>query len=111
MPTKSVRLTPEEAEELRTYSALTGEVEAVALKRAALRGLRAFREDQGILEYLHGGETGEAASIAGLPRARFIDLLMERGVALLDGPSTVREELASLAATLGDDRLRRLVEP
>lgn len=106
VPTKSVRLTTEEAEELRAYVALTGEVEAVALKRAALRGLRTFREEQGILAYLQGRESGDGAVIAGLRRARFLDLLMEHGITLVDGLPSVYEELADLAETLGDDRLQ-----
>lgn len=49
MLTKSIRLTEEEAAELREYLAATGEVEATVLKRAALRGLKELRLEQGIL--------------------------------------------------------------
>ena len=107
MPTKSIRLSDEEAASLREYVELSGEVEAVALKRAAMRGLREFRLDQAILAYINGRDSATAAAIAGLPRARFLEVLAERGVALLDGPSTVAEEVTDLADALGDERLRR----
>lgn len=110
MPTKSIRLSEEEAHELRAYVTLTGEIEAVALKNAAVRGLRAGRLDRGILAYVNGLDSAEAAVIAGLPRARFLDLLMERGITVLDGPSTVREEVAQYAKLVGDERLQRLAE-
>jgi hypothetical protein len=40
LTTKSIRLTEAEAADLREYLEITGEVEAVALKRAAMRGIR-----------------------------------------------------------------------
>jgi predicted HTH domain antitoxin len=109
MPTKSIRLSIEEAASLRQYVELTGEVEAVALKRAAMRGLREFRLEQGVLAYLNGRDSGRAAAIAGLPRARFLEVLMERGVSVLDGSSTVAEEVEDLAEALGDEKLGRAV--
>ena len=105
MATKSIRLTEEEAAELREYLAVTGEVEAVALKRAALRGLKDLRLEQGILAYLDGRGSAEAARIAGLSRAELIQVLIEKGITLLEGPSTLGAELEALAEALGDDRL------
>jgi hypothetical protein len=57
VPTKSIRLSDEEAASLREYVELSGEVEAVALKRAAMRGLREFRLDQAILAYINGRDS------------------------------------------------------
>jgi hypothetical protein len=105
MATKSIRLTEEEAAELREYLAVTGEVEAVALKRAALRGLKDLRLEQGILAYLDGRGSAEAARIAGLSRAELIQVLIEKGITLLEGPSTLGAELEALAEALGNDRL------
>ena len=68
MVTKSIRLTEEEAAELQKYLAVTGEVEAAVLKRGTLRGLKELRLEQGILAYLTGQGSAEAADIAGLPR-------------------------------------------
>jgi hypothetical protein len=101
--TKSIRLTDEEAKDLEAFVRENGEVEAAVLKRAALRGLREDRIDHAILVYLRGEGSERAAAIANLPRARFIDLLAERGVRVLDRPSTLADEL-DLIAGLADDR-------
>src|SRR6266540_2265234 len=100
MLTKSIRLTEEEAGQLRDYLAVTGEVEASVLKRAALRGLRELRIERAILAYLEGQDSGEAAAIAGLPRAAFLQALVDRGIALLHEPSPLREEVALLGDAL-----------
>ena len=105
MRTKSIRLTDEEASEVRDYAARTGEVEASVLKRAMLRGLREMRLDDGVLAYLDTRDSSYAAEIAGLPRAMFLQALMDKGVAVLDGPSNLIEELRALARRLGDPRL------
>ena len=103
--TKSIRLNEEEARDLEELVQATGEVEASVLKRAALRGLRDERLDKALLHFVNGASSSEAAALARLPRARFLDLLADRGVAILDSPSTVPEELEAVAALLGDERL------
>jgi len=103
--TKSIRLTDEEATELDDVVRQSGEVEASVLKRAALRGLREDRLDRAVLLYLRGASSSEAASFARVPRARFIDLLADKGVAVLEGPSSLPEELEHIARFTGDDRL------
>ncbi len=105
MVTKSIRLSESEAADLRDYLDATGEVEAQVLKRAAMRGLRELRIEQGILAFLKGSWSSEAARIAGIPRAEFLWLLMEKGIPLLDGPATLSEELEHLANEFGRDRL------
>ncbi|MBI4494391.1 MAG: hypothetical protein HY690_16530 [Chloroflexi bacterium] len=109
MITKSIRLTEEEATELRDFLDLTGEVEAAVLKRAALHGLQELRLEQAALAYLKSGDSYEAAEIARLPRAQFLSVLMDRGVALLKDPSTLLEEVSFLADALGSERLRAAV--
>jgi predicted HTH domain antitoxin len=103
--TKSIRLTDEESQELEEVVKQTGEVEASVLKRAALRGLREEREDRAILLYLNGASSAEAAAVARLPRARFLDVLADRGISLLDDPSVAPEELEALGRLLGADKL------
>lgn len=105
MLTKSIRLTDEESQELEEVVKQTGEVEASVLKRAALRGLREEREDRAVLLYLNGASSGEAAAVAKLPRARFLDVLADRGISLLDDPSVAPEELEALGRLLGADKL------
>jgi predicted HTH domain antitoxin len=103
--TKSIRLTDAEAAQLREYLATTGEIEAAALKRAALRGLRELRLEQGILAYLETRNSTAAAEIAGLPRAEFLQVLIDKGITILDGPSTLAAELGALAEHLDSQRL------
>ena len=105
MLTKSIRLTEEEARDLEELVLSSGEVEASVLKRAALRGLRDERLDKAVLLYLNGASSSEAATLAHVPRAKFLDLLVEKGITLLDAPSGVPEELEAVAALFGDRRL------
>jgi predicted HTH domain antitoxin len=105
MRTKSIRLTEAEAEELRRYVDASGEVEATALKRAALRGLRDLRLEQGILAYLKDRDSAAAAEVAGLGRAEFLQVLLDRGITILEGPSTLLEEAGALAELTGSTRL------
>jgi hypothetical protein len=75
------------------------------LLRAAIRRLRAERIEQAVLLYLDGAGSAEAADLARVPRAEFLDLLASKGVALLDAPSSIPEELEAMGKMLGDDRL------
>ncbi len=108
MLTKSIRLSDDEADDLQHYVSLTGEVEASVLKRAAMRGLRDMRLEQGLLAFIQGqGSIGsaEAARIAGIPRAEFLQILVDRGIAMFHGPWSLAAELDSLAEYLGDEKL------
>ena len=105
MVTRSVHLSDEEAEELRQLQAATGEPEEDVLRRAAVQGIRDLRLEQGIRAFKEGASSSEAAVIAGLPRAIFLQELIDRGVTLLDGPSTLGTALAALGHSLGDERL------
>jgi len=106
MITKSIRLSDHEAAIVREYVDLTGEVEASVLRRAMLRGLQDLKLEQAVTFYLRNGDSDEAAKVAGLPRAQFLNVLIDRGVTLLKGPSTVAEDVAFLAEALGNERLR-----
>ena len=105
MPTRSIRLSDAEAEGLEQLRAATGKTEDVLLEQAVLRGLQALRMEEGIRAFKSGLGSSEAAVIAGLPRAIFLHEMAERGVTILDGPSTLAEELADLAELRGDKRL------
>jgi predicted HTH domain antitoxin len=115
MITKSIRLTEAEAAELRAYVVLTGEVEANVLKRAALRGLKDMRLEQAILAFIRGASSTEAAELAGIPRAVLLWELGERGVPVLQGPSTMGAALESLAEAFHDEKMaavaRKLAQP
>ena len=108
MLTKSIRLTEEEAAELREYLDISGEIEAVALKRAALRGIRELRLSEAMLQYLAERDTERAARVAGLPRAQFLNVLAEKGISILAEPSSLASELENLAHRFGNERLAQV---
>ena len=108
MLTKSIRLTEDEAAELREYVDISGEIEAVALKKAALRGIRELRLSEAILLYLNERDTDRAARVAGLPRAQFLNVLAEKGISVLEEPSSLASELEGLARRFGNQRLTQV---
>jgi len=110
MHTRAVHLSDEEAEELRQLQAATGEPEEDVLRRAAVQGIRDLRLEQGIKAFKSGSGSGEAAVIAGLPRAIFFEILLDRGIEVDGGPSTLGPMLASLGRRLGDKRLIKAAE-
>ena len=93
MVTKSIRLSEAEARDVAAYVEMVGGSEAALLKEAALRGLREIRLSRAVAAFTEGASSSEAAHIAGLPRAVFLDELMERGVHVLRGPGSVAAEL------------------
>jgi predicted HTH domain antitoxin len=105
LTTKSIRLTEDEVADLREYLEISGEVEAVALKRAAVRGIRELRLTEAIRVYLDERDSEHGARIAGLPRAQFLHVLTEKGVSVLEGPSSLAAEMEGLARRFGDRRL------
>src|SRR5437879_476079 len=103
---KTVRYTQEEIREIREYADLTGEQEAVVLERATIRGLREERLERGLMVYLSGAGSAEAAHVAGVDRHTFLNLALERGVVVGDDdPSTLLRDLALAAEALGDRSL------
>ena len=105
MVERAVTLTDEELDELERYSERAGEQQAVALRHAALKGLRELRIEQGIDAYTRGEASQVAAEIAGLPRGVFLQTLVERGVVFLEGPPSLVQQFKDLAGLLGNDRL------
>jgi hypothetical protein len=110
MVTRSVHVSDEDAEALRQLQAVTGDSEEEILSRAAAQGLRDLRLEQGIKAFKEGLSSGEAAVIAGLPRAHFFEILLDRGVKVDGGPSTLGPALLSLGRSLGDKRLIKAAE-
>jgi hypothetical protein len=96
--TKSIRLSDAEAGEVAAYLRLVGGTEAALLKEATLRGLREIRISRAVAAYTEGASSGEASRIAGLPRAPFLQLLIDRDLHLLRGAGSVAAELEALVA-------------
>jgi predicted HTH domain antitoxin len=114
LTTKSIRLTDEEVADLQAYLEISGEIEAVALKRAAVRGIRELRLAEGIRLYLEERDSAHSSRIAGLARAQFLNVLADKGISILEGPSSLASEMEGLARIFGDERLAQAageVEP
>jgi len=105
MPTTSIRLSNDEADELQQLLSETGESEELVLRRAALRGICDLRIEQGIRAFQDGRGSTAAAMITGVPRAVFVQLLSDRDIVILEGPSSMAAEIETLAERLGDTRL------
>jgi hypothetical protein len=105
MVTRSVHVSDEDAEALRQLQAVTGDSEEEILSRAAAQGLRDLRLEQGIKAFKEGLSSGEAAVIAGLPRAHFFEILLDRGVEVLGPEPSLATQLEALGRSLGDKRL------
>jgi hypothetical protein len=107
---RTVRYTENEVNEIREYAELTGEQEAVVLARASIRGLREERFERGLLAYLGGISSSEAASVAGVDRHTFLVRATERGAIAGDTePATLLQDLSRVAEVLGDERLATAV--
>jgi hypothetical protein len=107
---RTVRYTETEVREIREYAELTGEQEAVVLARASIRGLREERFERGLLAYLGGISSFEAAGIAGVDRHTFLVRAAERGAIVGDTePATLLQDLSRVAEVLGDERLAAAV--
>jgi hypothetical protein len=105
--TASIELTDREATELRQLAELTGADEGDLLKQAALQGLGLMRFEAGLRAMSEGKGSSQAAEIAGLPRAVFLQQAMDRGITMLEGPSTLAAELKNIARERGSERLAR----
>lgn len=105
MPTRSIHLSDSEAEGLQHLHETTGETEDQLLERAVQRGLQELRIEEGIRVFRATGSSSDAAAICGLPRAVLLHEMGERGVVLLEGPSTFAADLAAIARDLDDERL------
>ena len=110
MITKSIRLTEAEAEELHDFTQAIGEVEASVAKRALLRGLRDLRIERGILAYLDGWSSSEAAELAGVGRAAMLEILMDKGITVIHEVPDLATQLATAARYLGSERLAAIAE-
>lgn len=108
---KSLRFTEAEEMEIREYIGLTGEQEAVVMERAAMRGLREERLEKGLMAYVGGASSSDAAAIAGIGRHAFLNEALDRKISLLDdGPEDLLLDLSRAAEYLGDARLAAAVK-
>ena len=95
--TKSIRLRPEEADQLAHLVANTAYSEATLMSQWVLVGMERFRVSEAIRAYQEAEvDLGGAAERAGLPVAVLLEEMAARKVAVLDAPEDFGPGLAAL---------------
>lgn len=104
--TKSVRLTPDEADELARIARQTAATESALMKKWVLEGLRAQKLERAIQAYmrrevdLRGG-----AALAGVSYNRFLREVQARHIVILED-SAFLDRLYELAETFENSELQ-----
>ena len=107
--TKSVRLAPDEAEELARIARQTAATESALMKKWVLEGLRAQKLERAIQAYmrrevdLRGG-----AALAGVSYNRFLREVQARHIVILED-STFLDRLYELAETFENPQLQEAI--
>ena len=100
--TKSIRLTPEEADDLAQLVTGTAYAEAALLRQWVLAGMQQFRVVEAIRLYQDGHiDIHQAAARARLPVAILLDEMAARKVAILDQPDAFGPGLEALRGAFG----------
>ncbi len=108
--TKSIRLTPDEADELARAAQETAATESALMKKWILEGLRAQKLERAIQAYmrrevdLRGG-----AALAGVSYNRFLRELQARRVVVLEDPSFL-DRLYELAEIFENKELQEAIQ-
>jgi predicted HTH domain antitoxin len=81
MPTVSVRLPEEDEQELAAVADLLAQDRSTTMRKALREGLATLRERHAVERYQHGdASVNEAARLAGLSVAEWLELASERGL-------------------------------
>src|ERR687887_56914 len=100
--TKSIRLTPEEADDLAQLVTGTAYAEAALLRQWVLAGMQQFRVVEAIRLYQDGHiDIHQAAARARLPVAILLDEMAAHKVAILDQPDAFGPGLEALRGAFG----------
>lgn len=109
MITKSIRLSPEESDEVRCLSEKSAISEAGLMKQWILNGIQAHKLENAIQAYSQGKtDLRGGATMAGVSYNRFLHEVQARNIVVLDGDSFL-EELAFLAQAFDDETLGKVV--
>ena len=101
--TKSIRLTPDEAEELAGLVEETAYAEAALMRQWVLSGMQQFRVSEAIRSYQEGQvDLYLAAEKAHLPIAVLLEEMAARKVAVLEHADTFGPGLEALRDTFGN---------
>lgn len=108
--TKSIRLSPEESEELARLSEQTAATEASLMKQWIREGIRARKIELAIKAYMERKtDLRSAAAMAGVSYNRFLREVQARHIVILEDDRFL-ERLAFLADTFDDEDLRLTIK-
>jgi predicted DNA-binding protein len=107
--TKSVRLSPEESEEVARLSEQTFMTESSLLKKWVLAGIKAQKLEIAIQQYMERKTDLRAgAALAGVSYVRFVQEIEARNIIVLEDERFV-ERLEGLADMFGDADLQEAI--
>jgi predicted HTH domain antitoxin len=107
--TKSVRLTPEESEEVARLSEQTYMSESSLLKKWVVAGIKAQKLEMAIQQYMERRtDLRNGAALAGVSYNRFLQEIEARNIIILDEDRFV-ERLEGLADLFDDADLREAI--
>jgi len=109
--TKSIRLSPDESEEVAQLSAKTAVTEATLLRKWVQEGIKAQKLELAVQAYMqrHCDLRGGAA-MAGVSYNRFLHELQNRHIAILEDDGRFQERLAFLADSFADESLQKALQ-
>ena len=109
--TKSIHLTKEEIELVRTLAKQEYISESALLKKLFCEGLRNHLTEMAVTAYTKGMVSiGEAAQMAKMPYLAFFEELRRRRIVVLDESINLKAELSDLAEKFEDERLAKVAE-
>ena len=109
--TKSINLTKDEIELVRTLAEQEYLSESVLLEKLFREGLRNHLKEIAITAYTKGMVSiGEAAQMAQMPYLAFFEELRHRRIVVLDESINLKAELSDLAERFVDERLAKVAE-
>ena len=108
--TKSIRLSPEESEELARLSGQTATTEAALMKQWIREGMRAKKIELAIQAYMdRKADLRGAAAMAGVSYNRFLREVRSRNIVILEDDGFL-DRLAGLADAFDDEDLRLTIK-
>ena len=110
LTTKSIRLTEEELADLHQCLEVTGDIEAVALERAALLGHSRAQVDRSHSRVPQRTRQRTRCTHCWNPARSVLADPRRKGISILEGPSSLASEMEGLARWFQDGRSGRAAE-
>lgn len=109
--TKSIRLSPEESEEVAQLSTKTAVAEAALMRKWIQEGIEAQKRELAIQAYmLRQCDLRGGAAMAGVTYNSFLRELQNRHIIILEDDDRFQERLTFLADTFADQSLQKALD-